>query len=104
MININHNRRFTLSSRRRTNFWKIYSNIRVEDNEMILVLANLSRMALENFTLLLEVGFLGKYTLKVLFGEGDFPPVTFQENGGLDEYALLASIDPWEKLVLKLTY
>ncbi len=82
---------------------QLYPILRVDGDEAILVFANLSRMTLDNCTLSLEESPLsGEYGIEVLFGEGDFHPITFHENGGVDEYALPNAIDPWEALILRL--
>ena len=83
---------------------QVYPVLRVEGDEIILVLANLSRKELEGCTFSIEESPLSReYSIDVLFGEGDFPPIIFDENGGLVEWTLPKNMAPWESFVLKLS-
>ena len=81
----------------------LYTILRANEEEAILVVANLGRQAQEDCTLYIEASPLsGEYQLEVLMGSGEFSPFSFDENGAVDEYALPAVIEPWEYFILKL--
>ena len=81
----------------------LYPILRVDEEEAIILLANLGRQAQEGCTLSMEESSLsGDYALEVLMGSGEFAPISFGTNGAVDAYALPDTIEPWEHFILKL--
>jgi glycosidase len=81
----------------------VYPVLRVEGEQTIILLANLGRQVLEDCTISIEESPLsGQYEVEVLFGQGTFAPLSFGENGSLNEYALPEGIAPWEQFILSL--
>ena len=83
---------------------QLYPVLRVEDDQAILLLANLTRREMEGCTISIEESPLtGQYKLETLFGDGNFSPLTFDIDGSIDEYPLPEMIKPFQQFILKLT-
>jgi len=81
----------------------IYPVLRVNDEEALILIANLDRRAQEGCTISIEESPLaGEYELDVIFGEGEFGSISFEENGALVEFELPVDLAPWESLIFKL--
>jgi glycosidase len=81
----------------------LYPILRVDEEEAIIVLANLGRQAQEGCTLSIDEGTpAGDYELDVLMGSGEFSPISFDANGSVNEYVLPDFIEPWAYYILKL--
>lgn len=82
---------------------QLYPVLRVEEDQVILLLANLTRREMEGCTISIEESPLtGQYELETLFGVGDFLPLTFEGNGSLNTYALPEVIEPYQQFILQL--
>jgi glycosidase len=83
---------------------QVYPILRVEGDQALLVLTNLSRQELENCSISIEASPLqGEYTLTSLFGDGDFAPITFGADGSVTEYPLPEVLAPWEGFVFEIS-
>lgn len=81
---------------------EIYAVLRVNEDETLLVLSNLSRKMLEGCTISHESTSLqGVYNIEVLFGEGEFSPIEFASDGSVKEYPL-KNLEMMESIILKL--
>lgn len=82
-----------------------YPVLRVGEDEILIILANLGRIALEDCTLSIEESPLqGEYKVEYLYGDGALSPLTFNENGALNEYLIEDSIEGGEALILHLRW
>jgi len=80
-----------------------YPVLRVDEDEAIIVLANLGRMTLEGCTLSIETSPLeGEYQAEVLLGDGGFDPILFDSNGAVNAYQISKNLEGWEELILLL--
>jgi glycosidase len=83
---------------------QVYANLRITEDQALLVIANISRQELEACKLSIEVSPLsGVYDLELLFGEGNFEPITFQASGALLDYQLPNPLAPYKSYIFKLT-
>ena len=81
----------------------LYPVLRVDEDEAIMVLANLGRQAQEGCTLSTEGSPLaGDYHVEVMMGSGEFTAISFDANGSVNEYVLPDIIEPWALYILKL--
>jgi len=80
-----------------------YPVLRVDEDEAIIILANLGRMTLEGCTLSIETSPLeGEYQVEVLLGDGGFDPILFDSNGAVNAYQISKNLEGWEELILLL--
>jgi glycosidase len=83
---------------------QVYPILRVEGDQALLLIANLSRQTLEGCTISIESSPLsGTFQLEVLFGEGTFSPIVFGANGAVSEYLLPEVLEPWQDFILGLS-
>jgi alpha-amylase len=81
----------------------VYAILRASKEEQVLVVVNLSNQAQENVTLSLDAGPLkGIYRVLLLLGEGEFPNLEANLNGGFDAYQPVISLPPNARLILQL--
>ena len=82
---------------------QIYPILRIEEDQAILLLANISRRELADCTISIEESPLdGEYGVEVLFGEGVFADLNIAEDGSLTDYALPEVIEPFQRFILLL--
>jgi glycosidase len=80
----------------------IYPVLRVDDEEAILLIANLDQRVQEGCTISIEESPLsGWYNVQAVLGSGDFEPIVFDENGAVNQYQI-KDLEPYESLILKL--
>jgi glycosidase len=83
---------------------QLYPILRVEGDQALILLANLSRRELEGCTISIEESPLsGQYLVEVLFGEGPFSDISFAQDGSLAEYPLPEVIQPFQQFMLQLS-
>ncbi len=83
----------------------IYPVLRVDQEESLLLIANLDRRVQEGCTITIEESPLsGEYLVDVIFGSGEFQSITFDGNGGVNQYQIPKDLEPWESLILKLSH
>jgi len=83
---------------------QLYPVLRVEEDDILLILANLSRTAQEGCTLSIEESPLtGEYQLEAIMGDDQFPPIQFDENGILEDHLIFEILEQWEQFIFKLT-
>jgi alpha-amylase len=86
-----------------SNCQQLYPILRVDGDQALLLLANLSRRELEGCTISIEESPLsGQYGLEVLLGEGAFAPISFSPNGSLAEYQMPETMRPFQFHLLML--
>jgi len=77
--------------------------LRVSQEEVVLVLINLSDKAVSDYSLSLGQGTLaGKYAAYALLGEGEMPGLTANAGGGFDAYQPLPEIPAYGSYVIQL--
>lgn len=82
---------------------QLYPVLRVEGDQAMILLANLSRRELEDCTISIDESPLsGQYGVEVLFGEGTFNAISFAQDGSLTEYPILEVIQPFQQFILQL--
>ncbi|HOE69554.1 MAG TPA: alpha-amylase family glycosyl hydrolase [Brevefilum sp.] len=82
---------------------QLYPILRVEDDQVLFLLANLSRRELEGCTInIAESPLSGKYDVEMLYGDGVFSDFNFGEDGSLAEYSLPEIIQPFQQFILQL--
>jgi hypothetical protein len=75
----------------------------LRSDQILLLLANLSRRELTECTISIEESPLdGEYGVEVLFGEGVFADLNIAEDGSLTDYALPEVIEPFQRFILLL--
>ncbi|MDY6845623.1 MAG: alpha-amylase family glycosyl hydrolase, partial [Chloroflexota bacterium] len=81
----------------------IYPVMRVNDDETLILLANLDRRVQDGCTISIEESPLsGEYQVEAIFGGGEFGSINFEANGALVGYPIPMSLEPWESLILSL--
>ncbi len=87
-----------------SNCRQIYPILRMDGEQTLLVIANLSDLEISGCTLSIEASPLsGDYQLSTLLGEGEFEPMSFDADGAFSEYPLPDIVDPWQYFILDLT-
>ncbi|MFA7408076.1 MAG: alpha-amylase family glycosyl hydrolase [Anaerolineaceae bacterium] len=82
---------------------QLYPILRVEDDQVLFLLANLSRRELEGCTInIAESPLSGQYDVEMLYGDGVFSDFNFGEDGSLAEYSLPEIIQPFQQFILQL--
>jgi alpha-amylase len=83
---------------------RIYSILRIRQNEAILVLVNLTGNTISSFTLSLDKSTLpsGVYQLQSLFGKASFPDLTLDSTGGFSGYFPAYEIPAYGTIILQL--
>lgn len=77
--------------------------MRVSKEETLLVLINLSKKTLSGFTLSLKQGSLsGSYRLYPLLGEGNYPDLDANANGGFDSYQFASELPAMGLVIIQL--
>lgn len=83
---------------------QLYPVLRVEEDQIIILLANLTRRPMEDCTISIEESPLsGQYAVEVLFGEGTFADMNFADNGAISDYQVPEILDPYQQFILRLT-
>jgi glycosidase len=83
---------------------QLFPVLRVEEDQAIILLANLTRRPMEDCTISIEESPLtGQYSVEVLFGEGEFADIIFVDNGAVSDYQVPAVLEPYQQFVLRLT-
>jgi alpha-amylase len=81
----------------------IYAILRSGPDEDILALVNLSDKPVTNYTLSLDAGPLkGAYSLKALYGEGQFAEIQSNSKGGLTKYQPVPTLPANGRYLLQL--
>jgi glycosidase len=82
----------------------IFSFVRVSANEAVLVLVNLGDQPVENVWLTKSESSLseGVYALVPILGEGDFAPITVNQQGGLFHLISTLTIPPYSTFIFQL--
>jgi alpha-amylase len=81
---------------------QLYPVLRVEEDQAMVLLANLTRRPMEDCTISIEESPLsGQYVAEALFGEGEFVEITFSEDGSLTDYQI-PDLEPYEQFILIL--
>jgi glycosidase len=82
----------------------VYPVLRVNEDEAIILLANLGRQVQEACTISIEASPLsGEYMIEPIFGQGDFGSIKFDENGAVLEYQVPFDLEPWSAFILKIS-
>ena len=82
---------------------QLYPIVRVEGDQILLLLANLSRRELTECTISIEESPLsGQYAAEVLYGDGTFSAFNFTGDGSLTEYPLPELIQPFQQFIVQL--
>ncbi len=81
----------------------VFAMLRYNENETLLILANLSKSPLSDYRLSLEESILKKvsYRPETLFGEAE-PAALNVENGMFSDYQPIAELSAYQMLVMKL--
>jgi len=81
----------------------IYPVLRIDDEEALILIANLDRRVQEGCTISIEESpLVGDYEIEVIFGEGEFASISFEENGAILDFQIPLDLDPWECFILKV--
>lgn len=81
----------------------VYSFVRYDAGESLLVVVNLSPDAVSDYQLTLEQGpFSGEPTPQTIFGEGIASAPTFNVAGGFDNYVPLPELPPYSTTIIQL--
>ena len=81
----------------------IYPVMRVNEEEILILLANLDRRVQEGCKISMEESPLsGEYQVEAIFGDGEFGSINFEENGALVAYQIPMNLEPWESFILSL--
>ncbi len=81
----------------------IYPVLRIDDEEALILIANLDRRVQEGCTISIEESpLVGDYEIEVIFGEGEFASISFEENGAILDFQIPVDLDPWECFILKV--
>ncbi len=82
----------------------IYASLRANENETILILANLGDKAISDYGLSLGESMLipGEYTLSPLLGNGSFTALSVNKNGQFSDFQLLKEVPPYGMYILKI--
>jgi glycosidase len=82
---------------------QVYALLRVEGDEALLVIANLSQDELAGCTISIEKSPLtGEFPLTILFGDGEFIPIVFAGDGSVINYELPSILAPGEQFIFHL--
>ena len=83
---------------------RVYSILRVSENEAVLVLVNLSGDTVSDFFLARSDSSLaeGIYSLALMMGEGEFEPIAVNASGGFFHHLALPEIPPYATVILQL--
>jgi len=82
----------------------IYSYLRYTEDDVLLIVVNLSDETVEDYTLTLAAGPLsGSPTVEVLMGEGTATAPTLNASGGFDSYTPLSSLPPQSSFIVRLS-
>jgi glycosidase len=77
--------------------------LRISQEEVVLVIVNLSDKAVSDYSLALKQGSLtGDYTAYYLLGTGELPALTANASGGFDAYQPLAEIPAYGSFIIQL--
>jgi hypothetical protein len=81
----------------------VYAFLRFGDEEIILVLVNLGRNSVDEYSLTLAAGpFSGDVQPVWLMGEGTLSPPTVNEAGGFDAYRPMDTLPPYSSMIVQL--
>jgi alpha-amylase len=81
----------------------VYAIMRSGQGEGLLVLVNLTDQPVEEYSLSLDSGPLKiTYALEPLLGDGTFPELAANPEGGLDDYKPLPTLPPNSRFILQL--
>jgi glycosidase len=82
----------------------VYAALRSNEDQALLVLINLTGEPVEAYALKLEEAVLknGTYTIALLLGDGEAPPITV-EDGKFSDYVPLKVMPPHSTFVMQLT-
>jgi len=82
---------------------KIFASLRVSEEEVLMILVNLSDEPVIDYTLNLEKGPLaGEYQLAPLLDPGQFIPPTITADGGFQNYQPIPELPPLGRFILQL--
>ena len=82
---------------------QLYPILRVDNDQILILLANLSRKELEGCIIsITESPLSGEYDVEMLYGDGVFSSFNFGEDGSLTEYSLPEIIQPFQQFILQL--
>ncbi|MCL4868999.1 MAG: alpha-amylase [Anaerolineae bacterium] len=82
---------------------RLYAYLRHTDDEVILVLLNLSHIATNDYTLTLSDGPLsGEITLVMLLGEGNAAAPQLNNTGGFNAYTPIPELPPHSSFIIRL--
>jgi glycosidase len=83
---------------------RVYAALRYTENEIMLVVINLSSQEQTDYALTLEEGPLsGEPTATLLMGEGEITAPTITESGGFTDYKPLSTLPPHSTTIIQLT-
>lgn len=83
---------------------RVYAALRYTENEIMLVVINLSSQEQTDYALTLEEGPLsGEPTATLLMGEGEITAPTITESGGFTDYKPLSTLPPHSTIIIQLT-
>jgi alpha-amylase len=87
-----------------TNDPNVFASLRVSQNEAVLVIINLSKDAVSDHSLALQISSLapGEYRAIPLMGDGPVANLTVNAQGGFDAYRALPALPPNAALILQL--
>jgi glycosidase len=81
----------------------VYSFLRYADDETLLIVVNLSKEPITDYTLTAVEGLLnGTPGAELLLGEGDVAAPTLNEAGGFTDYTPLAALPPQSSVIIRL--
>ena len=81
-----------------------FADLRIQNDDMIVVLVNLGAETLSSYSLKLTKSALpqGEYTLESLMGDGAMPPLSVDAAGGLSFGSPLPALPPYATWILQL--
>ena len=87
-----------------TNSLGLFADMRSSKNETVLVLINLSKVAISNYSLDLSQSALaeGKYQALAIMGSGPFTELTVGANGAFSAYKPVSEILPYTTIIIQL--
>lgn len=83
----------------------LYPILRIGDDEILLLLANLGKQDLENCTIALEESLLsGNYQLEVIYGESSLNEIYFENDGSLSDFQLGSIFKAFDAVIFRLNH
>jgi alpha-amylase len=83
---------------------KLVTYLRASNDEVLLVVINVSDKSVSDYDLDLAIGpLLGSYTAKSLLDDSTINPLTANDRGGFSDYTPLSEIPPYSIFVIQLS-